>query len=174
MEITVVAIIICIFSFLFYLIFMHCCILELVTMSYLSNYVKELFVHVFSQSSHKLESFSPLPLQIALSNFDKELRFVFDEDFSMDMQTEEECLNVVNCLSKVFFMTNQITYSTEEVERLSKLIPSWLYSTNEEQIVKWFQTTLNEAEQQLYLLQITSSLEFALGNVSDAFVCVMI
>jgi len=139
-----------------------------VIMSYLSNYVKDIFIYSITKIENELlPGFidNPITFQSALHEFEKDSSYLL----KLKLQSKQEYMHAVKLLNNFFHKTACIKYIQIEVEYYSNQIVKWLTSVQKSQVEKWFQATLSEPEMHLNLLQITAALEFALGNVSWGF-----
>ena len=132
-------------------------------MSYLSSNVKDIFIDIFKENKAELFSSSNTKtFQMLLDNFDKDSVFLMKND----LQFMQEYRIAIKLFCNFFHETTQLQFTQLEIEYYSHQISKWLTSANESQIQNWFQMTSSEAKRHLHLLQITSAVEFGLGNVS--------
>ena len=134
-------------------------------MSFLSDYVRKLFVDNFLQNKLKnLDSMQPLSFETVLDSLEHQLCLIN----ASNLQAKEDFLNEVQNLTAFFNDVHLIQYTPSQVDQFSGNISTWLPCVTESHVKNFFESLLSEdeGEYQLHLLQITAALERGLGNVS--------
>ena len=136
--------------------------------SFLSPYVQNIFVGSYEKCEAEHLGLNNASQSVFFETLQENVSKKYKELPKNNLESPEDYVVASKNLCSIFYDTLSLEFSSKEIKFYSELIAQWLDSIEAEVVREWFFLTEDnmEAKCHLFLLQITSSLEHGLGNVS--------